>query len=167
MSKEKIIHKPANEITSDLRKILIEMESKVTLVMARNARDCDVDWAMPLPTKGGMFNNSSLMYVVYYIDGKPVAYLSYYCDKSDSYDRPSVSFRNIYVDEEFRGRGLGSKMTRYVMKMYPHSYYSFSVIGNNIESLNLLRTLGCDVRKPFMSIYTFHNDYCLSDEEQG
>jgi GNAT superfamily N-acetyltransferase len=148
-------------IPFNIRESISTMEMYLAQMFSIKSKDCGVGLRVTIPTQKDLFENKDIIYAVYKLNKKIIAYLSYYVVEEDkgNMDRGIVYLHNIYVDTVYRGKGIGKELLRYIMDKYPDKYYQATIMGVNEGSLNLLKSVGLISKTPLYSTYVFHTDY--------
>jgi GNAT superfamily N-acetyltransferase len=144
-----------------VRESITQMEASLALMFSAKSKDCGVGLRVTIPTEKDLFDNKQIKYVIYKINKKIVAYLSYYVveENNSGMDRGIVYLHNIYVDKLYRNKGIAKQLLKYVMDKHPDKYYQATIMAVNEGSLNLLKSVGLISKIPLYSTYVFHTDY--------
>ncbi len=70
---------------------------------------------------------------------------------STEFGRPCIWIEDIYVKDEYRGRGLGGAFLDFVEEKYPHALLRLEVEADNERAVNVYRKHGYDVL-PYMEM---------------
>ncbi len=70
---------------------------------------------------------------------------------STEFGKACIWVEDIYVKEEYRGLGAGSRFLKFIEGKYPHSLFRLEVEAENERAVNVYRKCGYDVL-PYMEM---------------
>jgi GNAT superfamily N-acetyltransferase len=80
-------------------------------------------------------------------DGQPVGFAVFFHNFSTFLGRPGLYLEDLYVDEEFRGRGFGKSMLVYLARLARErncGRFEWSVLDWNENSIRFYKNLGAE-----------------------
>ena len=84
-------------------------------------------------------------------DGGVLGYAMLAKSFSTEFGKPCIWIEDIYVKEEYRGLGIGSRFFNFIEEKYPHSLFRLEVEAENERALNVYRKCGYDLL-PYMEM---------------
>ena len=76
------------------------------------------------------------------IDGKTIGYGITAHSYATEFGGECIWIEDIYIEPEYRGRGVGTKFIRYVKELYPDKIFRLESEKDNDAALNLYKRLG-------------------------
>ena len=70
---------------------------------------------------------------------------------STEFGKTCIWIEDIYVKEEYRGLGIGSRFFEFIEEKYPHSLFRLEVEAENKRAVNVYKKCGYDVL-PYMEM---------------
>ena len=70
---------------------------------------------------------------------------------STEFGKPCIWIEDIYVKEEYRGLGIGSRFFNFIEEKYPHSLFRLEVEAENERALSVYKKCGYDLL-PYMEM---------------
>lgn len=70
---------------------------------------------------------------------------------STEFGRPCIWIEDLYVKDDFRGSGIGSRFLKYMEEKYPNSVLRLEVEAENARAVNVYRKCGYEVL-PYMEM---------------
>lgn len=64
---------------------------------------------------------------------------------STEFGKPCIWIEDIYVKEEYRGLGIGSRFLKFIEEKYPNSLFRLEVEPENVVAVNVYKKCGYDV----------------------
>lgn len=83
--------------------------------------------------------------------GEIIAYSMIAKSFSTEFGKPCVWIEDIYVKEEYRGRGIGTSILKYIESSYPDALLRLEVEAGNERALNVYKKCGYEVL-PYMEM---------------
>ena len=84
-------------------------------------------------------------------DGGILGYAMLAKSFSTEFGKPCIWIEDIYVKEEYRGLGIGSRFFDFIEEKYPHSLFRLEVEAENERALSVYRKCGYDLL-PYMEM---------------
>lgn len=70
---------------------------------------------------------------------------------STEFGKPCIWIEDIYIKDEYRGRGIGSRFLRCVEQMYPNAVFRLEVEAENERAVHVYKKSGYDIL-PYMEM---------------
>ena len=70
---------------------------------------------------------------------------------STEFGKPCIWIEDLYIKEEYRGYGIGSKFLNFIKKKYPDSVYRLEVEAENERAVNVYKKCGYE-ELPYMEM---------------
>jgi GNAT superfamily N-acetyltransferase len=83
-----------------------------------------------------------------FVDGKPIGYATYFFSFSSMKGRRALWLDDLYVDREFRGKGIGKILMAYVARIAVENRcarFEWIVLDWNTDAIEFYRRLGAEI----------------------
>ncbi len=70
---------------------------------------------------------------------------------STEFGKPCIWIEDLYIKEEYRGRGIGTQFFRYIEAAYPDAVFRLEVEAENERAVNLYQKCGYEIL-PYMEM---------------
>ena len=91
---------------------------------------------------------------VFVADGKIVGYGMTAHGYSTEFGGECIWLEDIFVAEDFRGHGVGTKFIRHVKELYPDKIFRLEASAGNASALNIYKRLGFK-ELPYLELVNF------------
>lgn len=98
-------------------------------------------------------NNKIAEVVIAYHTGRPVGFALFYHNFSTFLGKPGIYLEDLFVYEQFRGRGFGRKLLVYLANLALErdcGRLEWSVLDWNEPSISFYRSLGAELKKEWL-----------------
>ncbi|MBR2714826.1 MAG: GNAT family N-acetyltransferase [Ruminococcus sp.] len=102
---------------------------------------------------------------IFEIDSKPCGFAMLSRTFSQEAGGVSVTVEEIYVEEEYRNRGLGTQFFEYMKENIPAARYRIEVESDNEKAMALYKRMGFKVLPYIQMVIEKHNNECMSKGE--
>lgn len=82
---------------------------------------------------------------VYDLDGDVVAYTMLAKSFSTEFGKPCIWIEDIYVEERYRGQGIGRRLLEFVTALYPDHLFRLEAEADNHNAIRLYQKCGFEI----------------------
>ncbi len=101
---------------------------------------------------------------IFELDNKPVGFAMLSKTFSQEAGGISVTVEEIYIEEEYRGRGLATEFFEYMKRDIPAARYRIEVETDNEKAMRLYERMGFEVLPYIQMVIDKHNKECQEDK---